>query len=1040
MDERTAEDLFVAFLASDRDDFESLLAENPDRAVELRQLQRDWERVGGVLERVGVARSLESRLEARYGLGESTVILEPEAPPSSGLSGFLKGLGERRQSFGRYRLKDIAGRGGMGVVLRVWDNDLKRHLAMKVCRSDGDEGHADAAANSRSMGRFLEEAQVTGQLDHPGIVPVHELGLDDRGGVYFTMKLVRGHDLGHVYQQVLEGRDGWTRTRTVGVLSKVCEAMAYAHHKGVIHRDLKPANVMVGDFGAVYVMDWGLARVMGTPDAKDSGSPLLEPSDPVRSDRRDFGSASPDSPILTEEGEVMGTPAYMSPEQAMGRLSEVGPQSDVYSMGAMLYHLLAGAMPYAESGDAVDNFAIWALAREGAPQPLADVAPDAPPELVAICERAMARSLSERYETMWSLAEDLRAYLEGRVVQAYESGAWAEARKWVRRNKGLAASLAAAAVLLVSGLSAVGLVQAAGKRAEEKQRKIAQANFELAELRRADAAAAEARAVASELEAKAQEQEATARADDVLRLSALQDLDELTALADELWPPYPERVPAYESWLERARVLIEELPQHERRRQDVLSRALPRSSEERARDRREHPLAAELEGARSDLDSSLVELDNALALADSTKQERAEAQVVDAEARVVALEKEVSRPWRWQFATSEDRWWHAQLTRLIEGIEDLADPEAGLVSGTTQEHGWGIERRLEFALTVEELTVTGVEAAARWERALGSIGNAEECPAYGGLNLSPQMGLLPVGRDPNSGLWEFWHVLSGAEPQRGDDGEFVLSEDTGLVLVLLPGGSFWMGSQGAEPEGRNYDPGSQSSEQPVHAVELTAFFLSKYELTQGQWKRSTHRNPSYYGPDGLWSRGYWSRLEYEASLLHPVEQVDWHTAREFLERMDLTLPTEAQWEYGARGGTSSVWWRGDEPGDLVLAGNVSDEYRNRGGGTSEWGFEPWDDGNTVHASVGSFQANGFGLYDVVGNVMEWCFDGFDREFYVTSVVRDPSSAPEGAASCVTRGGSFSLTSASARSAFRFHTTSDSASTNLGVRAARAISR
>src|SRR5262249_40564721 len=146
--------------------------------------------------------------------------------------------------------------------------DLRRRLAMKVALgSGGAETEGSMATSPMVVARFLEEAQVTGQLDHPGIVPVHELGIDSQGRLYFTMKLVEGRDLRHVFELVFSGKEGWSVTRALGVLQKACEAVAYAHRKGVIHRDLKPANVMVGSFGEVYVMDWGLARVLGRKDA-----------------------------------------------------------------------------------------------------------------------------------------------------------------------------------------------------------------------------------------------------------------------------------------------------------------------------------------------------------------------------------------------------------------------------------------------------------------------------------------------------------------------------------------------------------------------------------------------------------------------------------------------------------------------------------------------------------------------------------------------------------------------------------------------------
>src|SRR5262245_30873177 len=168
----------------------------------------------------------------------------------------------------RYQKRGEVARGGMGMIQKVWDEDLRRELAMKVVL--GESGPASTREISpKTLGRFLEEAQVTGQLDHPGIVPVHELGLDDQGGVFFTMRLVKGRTLRDVFDELAKGEQGWTQTRVLGLLLKVCEALSYAHAKGVIHRDLKPANVMVGKFGEVFVMDWGLAKILGRADEKD---------------------------------------------------------------------------------------------------------------------------------------------------------------------------------------------------------------------------------------------------------------------------------------------------------------------------------------------------------------------------------------------------------------------------------------------------------------------------------------------------------------------------------------------------------------------------------------------------------------------------------------------------------------------------------------------------------------------------------------------------------------------------------------------------
>jgi serine/threonine protein kinase/tetratricopeptide (TPR) repeat protein len=348
-----------------------------------------------------------------------------------------------------YEIEGEIARGGMGVVVKAFDRELTRDVALKVLRDE-------FRAEPRHVRRFIEEARVTARLDHPGIVPVHQVGRDAEGRAYFAMRLVRGRDLRRIIQLANANEEGWNQPRALSVILKVCEAMAYAHERGVIHRDLKPSNVMVGEFGEVYVMDWGLARVLGESDSHDLRlRRSADASIAARDDRRP--SADVDSPIVTMDGEVLGTPCYMSPEQAQGRLAELGPRSDVYSVGALLYHLLAGEMPYVPSGTSLASRAVLAELAKGPPRALNAVRADVPAELIAICEKAMTREPRDRYPDMRAMAEDLRAFLERRVVAAYETGAWAEARKWVARNRALALSLASIAVALIAGL-AVSLV------------------------------------------------------------------------------------------------------------------------------------------------------------------------------------------------------------------------------------------------------------------------------------------------------------------------------------------------------------------------------------------------------------------------------------------------------------------------------------------------------------------------------------------------------------------------------------------------------
>jgi WD40 repeat protein len=333
----------------------------------------------------------------------------------------------------RYVRRTEIARGGMGVVLRTWDEHLQRDVALKLSTAAALAGEGSASA-SRGLLRFLEEAQVMGQIDHPGVVPVHDLGIDSSGRAFFTMSLVEGEDLDRV---LAGGSTDWTLRRVARVLVRVCETMAYAHSIGIVHRDLKPANVRVGRFGQVYVMDWGLARV-GQDDAR------------VSSTRRDAVRA--DDALLTQEGAVLGTPAYMPPEQARGALADVDARADVYAIGAILYHALTGAPPYADGAQS-GSAAVLAAVLRGAPPHPRDLDPGAPRELAAVCTRAMARDPRARYAGARELGEDLRAWLEGRPVSAAPPGPVARVAKWALRNRTVAGGLALATVGLVAGLA-----------------------------------------------------------------------------------------------------------------------------------------------------------------------------------------------------------------------------------------------------------------------------------------------------------------------------------------------------------------------------------------------------------------------------------------------------------------------------------------------------------------------------------------------------------------------------------------------------------
>lgn len=363
----------------------------------------------------------------------------------------------------RYAAGDEIARGGMGVILKVKDRDLDRTLAMKRMLSAPDVTGGEVEVDR--FARFMEEAHVTAQLDHPAIVPVHDLGTDDDGTAWYTMKLVCGRELGEVIKMARAGDGGWSLPRLIGVLVRVSHAVAYAHAKGVIHRDLKPANIMVGDLGEVYVMDWGLAKQLGRDDVHDIrlkiGDEMARSGmDTIVSPRGGDSGSSLDAPLMTMDGSVVGTPAYMPPEQAAGIVDQVDHLSDIYALGAVLYEVLAAQSPYMDSDGKRSPKDVLTALSNGPPTKVKRIRPEAPAGLVAICEKAMSRQRESRYDSCLDLADDLQAFLDGRVVQAHQTGRWAEFKKLIMRNK---ATSAAAAVAIVT-LLALAVVQAISNR------------------------------------------------------------------------------------------------------------------------------------------------------------------------------------------------------------------------------------------------------------------------------------------------------------------------------------------------------------------------------------------------------------------------------------------------------------------------------------------------------------------------------------------------------------------------------------------------
>jgi len=339
---------------------------------------------------------------------------------------------ERVPSGGRFRNDGEIARGGMGRVCRVYDTLLRRDVAMKIADSSS-PSYAQAAL------RFIEEAQITGQLDHPNIVPVHDLGPDGAtpAGVYFTMKLVEGETLTQTIQHLHRAEyDHREVERVLQIFLKICDALSFAHSRSVVHRDLKPDNVMVGSHGQVYVMDWGVALLMNGPcmALDPPGSPVVSLSDDLSQGSRE------------ETGSIVGTFEYMAPEQAWGRTDEVDSRTDVFGLGGILYHLLTGHGPNL-AGTPFESFQRAQRAVTASPEG-AGAWPNLPPGLSRIAMRALSKRPEDRYQTVADMKEDVEDFLRG--------GGWFETRTFPGGQEIVRQGDAAeAAYIIVDGLCEV---------------------------------------------------------------------------------------------------------------------------------------------------------------------------------------------------------------------------------------------------------------------------------------------------------------------------------------------------------------------------------------------------------------------------------------------------------------------------------------------------------------------------------------------------------------------------------------------------------
>lgn len=766
---------------------------------------------------------------------------------------------------GAYVLQAVLGRGGFGTVYRAEQQEpIRRPVAVKVLNPGMDSREV--------LARFAAEREALNRMDHPGIARLLDAGTTDKGRPFFVMELVEGPTLvAHCRRADLPLR------ARIELFLLVLDAMQHAHQKAVLHRDLSSNNVLVAEIDGrpqPKIIDFGIAKSLRDP--------LLQ------------GGA------MTFQGTLMGTPEFMSPEQAAGRIDDVDTRADVYALGVQLYELLTDQLPIPGVVLRAQGHAGMAAAIRRHPVALASEAAPAARraalrgDLDAILGKALGKERDERYATVGDLAADLRRHLAYEPVQVAPPSTFHRLRKFVRRHRAESAAVAIVTVGLLAALVVLGSALRVEQRA----------------LR----------------EAEAQRAELEAKADAGFRLLANEErLRTAIAAADALPPPWPEHEASYADWLAR--------------HGEPLASELPKLAERLA-----------LLTGRKAADGS--------------------------------------------FADPADQHLENALLRLRGSLQAFAGDGGPL--GRVRE-------RLEFLH--QDLQAAQVRYDVAWRATLAAI---PETAIYRGLRLVRQPGLVPLGQNPGTALFEFLDLCSHHEghplPARDvTSGELRVDGDTGIVFVLLPAGTVRLGARRGDPGMAQNDEEAEDDELHGETVNLDEFLLARCELTAAQWARLC--GVPLAGDDPLL----------------PAVGVTWLEATEVLRTIDQCLPSEAQWEYACRARTTTPWSTGRDP--LAVA-------------TRGWfGPRPQRTGERI--------ANAFGLHDLHGNVAEWCRDeklpyGGPSRPRSGDGLREAVDATTGPR--VVRGGAAHQGPVAARSSARAALPANARDSALGLRPVRLLQR